>query len=779
MVIFLVLNILQRNEQEPQSDQDRTTLIKFHDQLKTSQYQLQNLSYIEGYGNITGFHLSYQDLLDGKNSSQWPIHHYSIENPWKEQEQDSILPNQVSDKVKNFWSINPVADEYSEAYLLNISGSAYGEFTRETDTSLKSYPFALPDYLQQYFDWYTQGKYEEDKQRYENDPENNDPPQPPDDSQNNDKEGNVTVSSGKISIDFDNYDYNFKNRQLSHYIHNQSDEIHNAVIAKAKLKFKSYDESELYEFDTTGVYFQDTGSMISTTNSAKFMAIYALNHLTMNENSFNTSKILMNQFLKTTNIDRDVGLEDMNQYIIKAVDHCEIVSYIQFKKTKYIKSQLQQIDQELKYPTGIPLPNDIPLLEIENFLVYSPDCGIILQKKTGIEFTGIKSEILSKHLKYVLIGLLCIISIQLALYLRQIKVTRTPGQLSIISIKTLYLLGYQDSLITLMSLFLFTFLDSLYLLLVSIAVISFIMCGIFELRFMVAVLSTQINERGSSWWEILRGGTRVTEEGRETGEENERNSGNNTPEAAVTTPEDPTPTYNEESSFNGIFAAGFILTVLSTFLIFNSFLWRKKYRIIFEYIGLVLINSYWIPQFFRNTLKNRRKSFTWEFVIFTSLLRIIPIAYFGLIRSNPLRHHYDPYLVATVLSWLFLQIFLLYLQSRLGPRFWVNEKWLPKAYNYQPVLTLKDLEAGFVSDILEGIKLESENNGIVETSCTCPICMNTLPLPVVVKDEARKNVNSKGYMITPCHHIFHTECLENWMKYKLQCPVCRHSLPPV
>ena len=25
-----------------------------------------------------------------------------------------------------------------------------------------------------------------------------------------------------------------------------------------------------------------------------------------------------------------------------------------------------------------------------------------------------------------------------------------------------------------------------------------------------------------------------------------------------------------------------------------------------------------------------------------------------------------------------------------------------------------------------------------------------------------------GYMVTPCHHLFHTECLETWMDVKLE-----------
>ena len=44
------------------------------------------------------------------------------------------------------------------------------------------------------------------------------------------------------------------------------------------------------------------------------------------------------------------------------------------------------------------------------------------------------------------------------------------------------------------------------------------------------------------------------------------------------------------------------------------------------------------------------------------------------------------------------------------------------------------------------------------------------------------NVSSekaRQFMQTPCQHKYHIYCLRNWMNIKLECPSCRHELPPI
>ncbi|KAK6458350.1 uncharacterized protein RJT20DRAFT_31048 [Scheffersomyces xylosifermentans] len=802
IIMFIFLTLPNGNEQ-PHSTKEKDTLVAFQQELRNSQKELASSEYGTGYGNITGFRLSYQDLLDGKNETKWPFHRYDDDHRWQEIPQYSILPKEVSDDVKEFWGVNDVEKEDEpnpKAFLLNISGQAYGEFKKEK-TELKKYNLHLPQYLQEYYDSYNQGN--RDLNRYEGeDPDSTLPPDIIGDSKEEpSKVGNITKNSGKISIEITNLDYNFRQPDLAKFIQDgEKDKVNDTVVVSLGLIFKDYNEIERHDFDTRGVYFQETGAIITVTRSAKFLGNYGISHLTMNEANFNRTRTLMNQYLNFTDLERDFNMDDMNGYILKSEQQCELISYFQLERTEYSKDELRLIDEELMNPSGKPIPEQLPFLSIKEFLIYSPDCGLVFKSKPGTEFVGLKSEVYHNRLRHLLTGILVLVIIQLILFLRQIKETRTPGQLSTISSKSLFIIGFQDSLMALMFLLFSTFMEDLYLILACVSVVTFIMCGIFELRFIVSVLSTQVNERGTTWWEILRGASAesVPADGQAILPDTNTEGNANEPLIPLTNPPPapaPTPNVNqpnqawEESSFsNSVFASGFSLTIVATFLILNSFIWRIKYRRIFEYVGLFLVNSYWIPQFFRNTLKNRRKSFSWEFIIGTSTIRLLPIFYFCLVKSNPLRHHYDPILVAVITNWVVFQILLLILQQQMGARFWVNEKWLPKAYDYQRILHIKDLEHGFSSDLLANIKPNEsgsegeEDRGVIECKCTCPICMSDISLPILTKegdDSKRKKINNRLYMITPCHHIFHSECLEDWMKYKLQCPVCRESLPPV
>src|SRR2546423_1266849 len=76
-------------------------------------------------------------------------------------------------------------------------------------------------------------------------------------------------------------------------------------------------------------------------------------------------------------------------------------------------------------------------------------------------------------------------------------------------------------------------------------------------------------------------------------------------------------------------------------------------------------------------------------------------------------------------------------------------------------------------------------------SFDCVVCMHVVDIPIAPKagteDRQRGGILGQGpvvlgrrsYMVTPCKHVFHSACLEGWMRFKLHCPTCRNPLPPI
>lgn len=223
-------------------------------------------------------------------------------------------------------------------------------------------------------------------------------------------------------------------------------------------------------------------------------------------------------------------------------------------------------------------------------------------------------------------------------------------------------------------------------------------------------------------------------------------------------------------------------------------------RIYFNLVGLCYF-SFWTPQIWRNAVRNCRKAFQWRFVAGQSLLRILPWAYFYLREDNVLFAQRSVFSIALIGGWLWLQILVLIAMNILGPRFALPKGWLPDAWDYHPLLKEDDVEGGglplglvrtpssptlgrrrsSLANIASGKKNDSDI-----MSVDCAICMQKLDVPVFSKGEDSSKASGvtgllarRAYMVTPCRHMFHSGCLEGWMKYRLQCPNCRENLPPL
>ena len=284
----------------------------------------------------------------------------------------------------------------------------------------------------------------------------------------------------------------------------------------------------------------------------------------------------------------------------------------------------------------------------------------------------------------------------------------------------------------------------------------FILASVFEIRYMISVYASQINEQGVGVLTLLRGGS-----------------------AQGVAVNRVLP--DEASISSSLYGRFFFTLIVSVFTLVSSLFWSKGIRTIFEYTVLFILNSYWIPQVYRNAVKGsepRRRRHAgyqslqnadsnsipllWSFIVGTSVIRLLPVVYVFTYSSNVFRHHKDVRFAVFLSLWMLFQLIVLYSQDLMGSRWFLPQHVIPDGYHYhKPVSTELMMEHG------------AQNNCV-----NCAICMSDVPVYVEEIEETHK-IDIQSYMLTPCSHIFHTECLENWMSYKLQCPVCRAALPPL
>lgn len=128
--------------------------------------------------------------------------------------------------------------------------------------------------------------------------------------------------------------------------------------------------------------------------------------------------------------------------------------------------------------------------------------------------------------------------------------------------------------------------------------------------------------------------------------------------------------------------------------------------------------------------------------------------------------------------WQGAQILLLLAQDRFGPAFFLPRRFqAAPGYDYHPLLAARDEEAGLGEplEVDDGGK-DGETKvqrGYFEGGNTCSICMEE------VDTRPDAIAGRTAYAVAPCHHLFHTRCLQQWMGIKTICPLCKRALPPL
>ncbi|ODV62285.1 ubiquitin-protein ligase TUL1 ASCRUDRAFT_74705 [Ascoidea rubescens DSM 1968] len=856
-----------------------------------------NSTYAQGYGNATGFLLSYDDAFLNRNISHWPFPDRDYNN-FIENQNYSILPNLVSKFARNIWSYeflkndNQINDGKNEnvemnmglpgsankknqlVFFPNITGTLRGDFQRLPLNFTKIH-MPIPPLFKTDTDIYPDWDYDNNTDNDNDDNiiiNNNNNDNNNNNNNNNNqakllsneiidgetlfgsfasdgtefqddqflfldldnnynnatpssKIGNITQLNGNIKLDIFNYensiDFLNKFSEDSDKDYSSFDSLNYIYL---KLNFDSYNQDDDHHFTMKGLYDQKTGNIISITDSIKFEGYWELPHLILDKSSslsffkdFNTTKKF--QYLKSLQSNLDYSFVDFD-YLVernKLASNCEYVSYLHvdsINDSNLNTHDINEIEKELRNPIGRPVKK-LPNLKISTGVFYSPDCGILLKINEKNPLIGVRKEVHLKSLRnIVLIGIIILFS-QILLTIRQMDYTNTPSSISKISFYSISIMNLIDGSLCMLFILSSALIFELFIPLAISGFLAFILSSVFEVRYLILINHSQINERSINIWTALRGETIDNSNNNRNNRTNNNNNNSNNASRNDNASEDPNqpllptsqapqdlpqiqqPTLpatqqtantfpqDEQTIGSSIFSRSFFSLIIFTFLILNASMWSRNARRSFEFICFFLLNSFWVPQFFRNLIRGSSRSFKWEFIIGTSFIRFFPIAYITMVKTNPFNHHYDPTMCFTILIWLIIQIFLLFLQDCLGPRFLLPKSWLPNIYNYHPILKEVDLENGFGLERGDNTNKNNDDDNFEpgKFKVDCAICMNDIELPIIRnEDEQLKEINelnAKKYMVTPCRHIFHTECLEGWMKYKLQCPVCRSSLPPI
>jgi hypothetical protein len=262
--------------------------------------------------------------------------------------------------------------------------------------------------------------------------------------------------------------------------------------------------------------------------------------------------------------------------------------------------------------------------------------------------------------------------------------------------------------------------------------------------------------------------------------------------------------------------------------------------LIYDFLFFLICISIFIPQIIHNlNVKILKNHLPFKYIVIILINRLFLPFYFRIYDNNILLSQPKYKLVLYILLVIFFELLTLFLQQFFGNKFFIPKKWRKGYYNYYKTLkeieeifsnnndknlnkTIDEIENMNCSICLSLLRLEpnssfysfsnienndinnndienrNNENEIQNNNNISNIEQNNNNVNIVLSTDEigiknlkrkklynfincfKKNKNKKKetiIMITPCHHLFHPECLKLWCVHKNQCPICRAELP--
>jgi len=181
--------------------------------------------------------------------------------------------------------------------------------------------------------------------------------------------------------------------------------------------------------------------------------------------------------------------------------------------------------------------------------------------------------------------------------------------------------------------------------------------------------------------------------------------------------------------------------------------------------------SFWIPQIVQNVLSGQRFAVQDRYLYGITATRLFfPLYAFGC-PENFFELQTNYFVVAGLLVFCVVQVFMLKGQDKWGSRFFIMKRFWPNYYEYHQTFKI-DLDDDENCAICM-TKFGSDENDEPDEEDVDPKHILAGNVTVTLSRDVTKDV-----LTTPCDHHFCRDCLTRWMETKMICPTCRQSLPP-
>jgi hypothetical protein len=419
-----------------------------------------------------------------------------------------------------------------------------------------------------------------------------------------------------------------------------------------------------------------------------------------------------------------------------------------------------------KTRTGRPV-QDQALVMTMNGTIYSPNCDFT----ANLNATAIRTDwehTTGKAINYSFYMMLTSLT-QIVLLLRQLLHSQAQSAATRVS---LLCIGWQtvlDALLCLAHIYLSLAMQPLFTAFASVAFFKLLIFCVIEMKYMAIIIQARNANNGGNTIELLR---------------------------------------RQIAMLHLRFYVALIASFLAFFYAWDS------YRTLY----LLLLYSFWVPQIIQNIVTEAKRPLHPYYVHGMSLTRLVAPLYIFAVQNNFLKEVYpdsptNVFMCELLIVWVGIQTAILEAQGRYGARFMIPARFLPPKFDYSrpippsllpsdaldmtPSETLQNergpqtevrallprdssphTATGGTRNRIKGSRVNrTETSMTTETlsaapsrpalpSFDCVICYNEIDVR-----------NRRGYMLAPCDHLFHRECLVQWMEVKMECPICRTELP--